>query len=454
MSSVARLAGSRAWVLAVAALLALPLVVTGGRRVLGQIRVPGVQSGDEPHYLVMIHSLLDDRDLDLANNYRSAHEGSLAAGRRYAGAPLDHHTVWFVDGARMTWRQLFEDRADRWDRDTRGHPRPRPRAGAADVSGHSEYSWHQAGLPLLLAPALAPFRGTAAVEPLALVGSVAVSLLALGAFRGLLRTLGANPIQTNALSALVFLGTPLWFYARSLFTEPYLTACVLGAYWLALGRGIHLPAGILIALGILMKPPFGLVLIPLAVRAGWRRDARALAALSVPALLATGVILWQNHSMFGSPWRSSQPFEIGSVVHGLGGLWFAVRHGILATSPIAAAALAGWPYLLKQRPGAALPLASAFGLYLLLTALWSGWTGGHSYGPRLIVPVLPLLLLGLLGLVRSPLWRRGAVRVATGSLAFVSVAFNGWAALDYPEAFDNHALLELMKHLPGGGPGP
>jgi hypothetical protein len=69
-----------------------------------------------------------------------------------------------------------------------------------------------------------------------------VSLLALGAFRGLLRTIGANPIQTNALSMLLFLGTPLWFYARSLFTEPYLTACLLGAYWLALGRGMHLPA--------------------------------------------------------------------------------------------------------------------------------------------------------------------------------------------------------------------
>ena len=29
----------------------------------------------------------------------------------------------------------------------------------------------------------------------------------------------------------------------------------------------------------------------------------------------------------------------------------------------------------------------------------------------------------------------------------------GIHALDYPEAFDNHAVLELMKHLAGGGPG-
>jgi hypothetical protein len=131
-----------------------------------------------------------------------------------------------------------------------------------------------------------------------------------------------------------------------------------------------------------------------------------------------------------------------------------VRPGILATSPIAAAALAGWPSFLRERPGAVVPLLSAFGLYVLVMALWHGWTGGHSYGPRLIVPVLPLLLLGLLGLVRSPLWGRRSVRVVTGCLAVLSVAFNAWAALDYPEAFDHHAVLELMKLLPRGGPGP
>jgi hypothetical protein len=355
----------------------------------------------------------------------------------------------------VVWREVFEDMHYQWDRDTRGHPTPRRRAGVtADVSGRPEYSWHPAGLALLLAPVLAPFRGTAAVEPLALVATLAVSLLALGAFRGLLRHLGADPIETNVLSALTFLGTPLWFYARSLFAEPYLAASVVGAYWLALGPGMHLPAGILIGIGMLMKPPFGLVLIPLAAWALWRRDWRALAALSVPPMAATGVILWQDYVMFGSPWRSPQPFQAGSLVEGLGGLWLSVRHGVLATSPIAAAALAGWPYLLKQRPGDAVPLAAAFGLYFLLMALWYAWTGGHAYGPRLIVPVLPLLLLGLLGLVRSPLWRCGSARAVTACLAVLSVAFNGWAALDYPEAFGNHAVLELLKVLPGGGPGP
>ena len=110
----------------VSMLLLLPLVVTGGQRVWGQIRIPGVQSGDEPHYLIMIHSLIRDYDLDLANNYRDAHRGAPDAGWRHAGRPLDHHTVWVIDGVRADWRDVY-DAFGRWDRTRRG---TRSHAGA------------------------------------------------------------------------------------------------------------------------------------------------------------------------------------------------------------------------------------------------------------------------------------------------------------------------------------
>ena len=86
-------------------------------------------------------------------------------------------------------------------------------------------------------------------------------------------------------------------------------------------------------------------------------------------------------------------------------------------------------------------------LYVLLIAFWAGWTGGHTYGPRLVVPVLPLLLLGVLGLLRSPLWNRPVVRAVTWTLAALSVAFNAWAALDYRPAFGSHAVLEIWEML-------
>jgi hypothetical protein len=434
--------------LLVSMLLLLPLVVTGGQRVWGQLRVPNVQSGDEPHYLVMIHSLIRDRDLDLANNYRAARRGAPDAGRFFAGRPLDHHTVWFIEGVRVNWSDVF-DAFGEWDRDAEGHPRPRRRPGATvDVAGRPEYSTHPAGLPMLLAPVLAPFGGTPkAIEPLSLVCTAGASLLAFWACRRLLRGLGADRFQTDVVSALTFLGTPLWHYARSLYTEPYLAAIVLGASWLSLCRGAPLLAGSFVGVGMLMKPPFGLVGLPLTAHAGWHRDGHAVARLLVPVLAATGVILWQNTRFWGSPWASPQPFVVGNLAESLAGLWFGGTHGILASSPLAIAALVGWPYLLRQRPRAAVPLGSVFVLYLLLIAFWAGWAGGHTYGPRLLVPVLPVLLLGILGLLRSPPWNRRAVRGATWSLAALSVAFNAWAALDYSPAFGSHAVLEIWERL-------
>ena len=40
-----------------------------------RLGLPRVFSGDEPHYLVMLNSLLRDGDLDLANNYQAVAAG-------------------------------------------------------------------------------------------------------------------------------------------------------------------------------------------------------------------------------------------------------------------------------------------------------------------------------------------------------------------------------------------
>jgi hypothetical protein len=67
-----------------------------------------VYSRDEPHDLALIHSLMLDFDLDLANNYDSVHHGSKQAGERFAHGLVDHHVCWYIDGTRFVWSELFE----------------------------------------------------------------------------------------------------------------------------------------------------------------------------------------------------------------------------------------------------------------------------------------------------------------------------------------------------------
>ena len=73
--------------LALAGLALILLAPLGVSRSLNRdfsLGLPGVRSGDEPHYLVLIHSVISDGDFDLANNYRDMHRGGPQAGRVFA----------------------------------------------------------------------------------------------------------------------------------------------------------------------------------------------------------------------------------------------------------------------------------------------------------------------------------------------------------------------------------
>ena len=54
---------------------------------------PDVISGDEPHYLLIVHSLLEDGDLALADDYAAVAAGQAYAGRAFAGVELDHRPL-------------------------------------------------------------------------------------------------------------------------------------------------------------------------------------------------------------------------------------------------------------------------------------------------------------------------------------------------------------------------
>jgi hypothetical protein len=73
-------------------LLAAPLLVSGplpGFELPLNLVWPRIHSGDEPHYLIILNSLIRDGDMDLANNYASVHAGGTDAGLSFAGQALD-----------------------------------------------------------------------------------------------------------------------------------------------------------------------------------------------------------------------------------------------------------------------------------------------------------------------------------------------------------------------------
>lgn len=392
----------RRWLLPLLLLQALPFATR-----------PVLIGGDEPHYALAAHSLAVDLDVDLDNDYREVAAGSRAAGWRFAARPLDRHEIE-LDG-----RRVFS---------------------------------HPIGLPALVAPLLA-------LELAVVPGSAPDFVLGpLGIGLGFLALLAGWQLLAERLTdrrdaALVALGlyfsTPLWYYSRTFFTEPYTWAFAVLALWL-LRRRRPLAAGALLGVAFLLKETAALLVVPILLGTLAIAGARIAARAAAPVVAALALFAAKNVWIYGSPWVSFQPFTYGSLAAGTLGLLFDPRKGLVWFAPVFVLALVGWglelrPATLRRNPSTWAALA--FALYFFLTAAWVAWGGGSCYGPRLLVPALPGLALPLAALVERTRGRRllhGAL-LAVLALGFV-VQWS--AALSPVEAFWSTTVGALLAGHP------
>jgi hypothetical protein len=107
-----------------------------------------------------------------------------------------------------------------------------------------------------------------------------------------------------------------------------------------------------------------------------------------------------NHHEFGSfltPY-AAQPFAGSHPLVALYGLLCSPNRGLLVYSPFLAIFLIFSPVLWRRRRDPLLLVALVWPFSLIaILSFWSNWWGGHSFGPRLLVDVLPgFFLLGCL----------------------------------------------------------
>jgi hypothetical protein len=81
--------------------------------------------------------------------------------------------------------------------------------------------------------------------------------------------------------------------------------------------------------------------------------------------------------------------------------------------------------------------------FTLVYGKWWAWHGDHAWGPRLLVPFVPLLLIGLLGAPRST-----ATRVLAGVTACCAVFVNLSAVILSPETYFRYAEATVARVLP------
>lgn len=329
----------------------------------------------------------------------------------------------------------------------------------AEHGGHS-YSDKAPGSSLLALPAYALYRTlvpetSVTVEALLLLGRYGVMLpISLVGFWGLVQlavAIGVRPRHARLASMVWLLATPAFHYSVAFFGHHLVAVLWVLALWL-----LHLrePSskgsrwvrfgclGLLLSLAQLVEyqAVIGTALLTIYAlhrsRDAWRSHALALFLGALPGAL---FFLSYNAHCFGgmlelSYGHLSHPGLASVHGRGMGGVLLpsaeglqhatlSLHRGLFATSPVLVLGPLGL-WCLGRRGYVALALVLTFIVlgYLLLMAGSLTWEAGWGYGPRLLVPVFPWLILGIASALSEwgdrPLWwaALGSLLLASGLL--------------------------------------
>jgi hypothetical protein len=390
-------------------------------------------TGDEPHYLMMAHSLVTDHDLDLANNYAN-NDGRLF-GHDHLVA--ERHLV-------------------------------RTRQGTLEGFG-------DVGLPILIAPVYFVARAIASTAPAATLARfrmdrglftysiVSVTLIALSSIAMALLAVtvasAAGAPSAVLLVAAAAVSPPIVSHTFLVFPEVVALAVTCAVVSFASmvpnprdrGRWFALIAG----LGLLpwVHRKYSFFVIGLLFVLVWlRRDVleqlsardRAVAAalFVVPQLAFHAFTLYRWGTIGGPPTLEGVPLSVSGLKYGLAGLWLDRQSGVLAYAPIywllpvcwIITRRRTWPYLV--------PAA----LLYLPAAAFLEWWGGFSPAARYLVPIMPLCLVPMAYAMRHRFVRYAAGILLLPQLAIDLVVWQHPRAL-WPAASGLNPALDYLGAL-------
>jgi hypothetical protein len=239
-----------------------------------------------------------------------------------------------------------------------------------------------------------------------LVPHAVAATLALGAMHVGLE-LGLTAAASVMLALILTFTTPIWLGARSLYSETLQATLTIWFAYFALRarkssrRSAWAALGLVCGLGVNAK--ITLAVLPLAALIDqlferWDRARFISAACALPGLLlgAAGV-LWYNHVRFGDVWNqgygNTNDGELGFSVPlaaGVYGLLFSSGKSVFQYAPVLLASAWAVPHWYRERRRDLLLVALPSLVTLAVIGKWWAWSGDWGWGPRLLLPVVPL----------------------------------------------------------------
>ena len=346
-------------------------------------------TGDEPHYLMLAHSLLVDHDVDLYNNYQQ-----------------------------KDYRYFFE-----------GELQPHSFEYGKEGTLHSV---HNVGFPLMILPAYWIGGRLGAALFVSLTGALlAVSMFSLG------YDFSGSMTWALITSCVAFATVPLVPYASQIYAEiPSALLITVSFRWAWNFQEDDNLTPLLLGLVVAFLPwlhvKYLVACVALLLLASVRfcrlglKKRWALMSLG-PFLMSLAVLSLFFWRWYGSPLPNAQYAAVPGTIsfqripRALIGWFLDQEYGILLYSPVYLVALAGVILALWRRETRFLSIVVVFGSLYVVNLLH--WPPGFCAPGRLVVPEMPVLAAFMAYSLAAVRWR--AFRFAFSGLALVSLANAG-----------------------------
>lgn len=314
-------------------------------------------------------------------------------------------------------------------------------------------------LPVLVAQPIGALTGrvdlveaaaAASIMPL-VAGALAAALFGLG------RRLGAPRPAAALVAAGIVLGTYLLPYGRDFFTEPLVALGLVVTVERVLA-GREQQAALALALAVLARPQSAAFVPLLLGFMALRGDGvRAIARTIPPLALAAVVTVAYNLYRFGDPLEFGYrpPVDPGfttPLLEGAGGLLLDPEKSLVLFAPALLLAPPAFAALWRRARLTALLLLALFAVTFVLAATWHSWQGGWSWGPRLVIPGVALVLVALapwIGTRRRRMTLAGALFAVGFVVSFSAVlAPPGMQLIDRAPGTVGPQIVRQYRELP------
>jgi hypothetical protein len=366
---------------------AAAFIVYGG--VVPWMALASSPQGDEPHFMILTHSLVFDHDFNVGDNYANGDykeefpPPSPGSMRGYPYASIERDNLAYL---------------------------PREPHVVTNFRGQLMLE-HDPGFPLLLVPGYALDKREGALFTMALIGAAGAAAIYEAAV-----LLGATRINALLMVGLFCFTTPYWVFTQSALAD---IGGAVGSLWVGLqflryrarshNRYLVL-AGTLIAMlpwlnirfWALAGPSFVLLSTWIISRSWQRRPAliSKMACLGVPSLVSLAVFAAIDKHLFNTYMPNASMLILGKVYPQFGanplrallGMLFDQSYGLLPTAPLYVAVAAGMIALWRRdRWAFSALLLPALG-YLPFVSASKYWSGGWCAPGRYMLPIVTLMV--------------------------------------------------------------